>query len=113
MLIRRLGRSGLVSLRWTRDIVRSREIDLERAMMAGEGRLSAARWAELTDDPRRAAMRLRDSPHVALLKEYVTAGDRVFGPESFQRSPYFQNALSCVRVHGHYFGQSSPEGITA
>lgn len=114
-LHRAYGRIAAGRPRW-RDIVRRSAvgpIDLRRTLIGGEGAFDAGRWAEVTGNPRRASMLLRDSPHAQLLAQYRTLGEHLFDARTLEQTPYFKNAAEAVRLCGSYFGHRTPEGIAA
>lgn len=90
---------------------RVRRIPLERTFLGGEGGVEAGRWAEIIGDAGRASMLLGHSPHVRFLQEYLTRGNAVFEARAFERTSYRVNALACIRHLGHYFGQTTAEGV--
>lgn len=93
------------------DILHTKEIDLRRAFIPGEGGFDAETWAEINGNPRRASMLLADSPHVKFLEQYVELGAEVFERRNFEQTPYFKNAIDCIRYTGGYFQQRTFEGL--
>lgn len=89
------------------------EIDLRRALSYGEAGHDPGKWAEITGNMHRASMLLADSPHVKLLEQYQAIGEALFLWKNFKQTAYLKNAKECVQIIGHYFGQSTVEGILA
>jgi len=52
---------------------------------------------------------LRDSPHVAFLREFGEADD--VDPERFRQSPYYEHALGDIARSGSFFGIDDPDRI--
>jgi SAM-dependent methyltransferase len=93
--------------------LRIQPIDLTRALVGGEVTYGAETWAEIVGNMRRASMLLRDSVHVQFLEEYKRLGPALLEPGRLERTPYYRNAVVCVRHFGSYFGQSSRDGLHA
>ena len=87
------------------------EIDLNRALIPGEGGFDAETWAEITGRMERASMLLADSPHVKFLEQYSIMGAELFKKKNFEQTPYFQNAVDCIRYTGGYFQQRTVAGL--
>jgi SAM-dependent methyltransferase len=79
--------------------IQPEEIDLSRTLSFG--------------DLSRASLLLPDSPHATFLMQYQKLGDKILLANVFKRTAYFKNAMDCVHITGHYFGQNTFEGIQA
>jgi methyltransferase family protein len=101
--------------RWATSLIGDRpdikEIDLRRTLIGGEGNYDAGHWADITGEPQRASILLKDSPHVKFLEQYCAIGEKLFLWDTFEESSYFKNAAQCVQICRHYFGHRTREGI--
>lgn len=75
--------------------LQTRDIPLDRVLTGG--------YAE------REHRLLRDSPHVAFLREFGEADD--VDPERFRLSPYYEHALGDIARSGSFFGIDDPDRI--
>lgn len=91
----------------------TKEIDLCKTYISGEGGFAAGTWADMIGDKKRASMLLAESPHVEFLERYREEGQAIFQPEYFLRTPYYKNAMNCVRFNGDYLHHKTFEGIVS
>lgn len=87
------------------------EIDLCKTYISGEGGFGPGTWADMTGEMKRASMLLAESPHVDFLEQYREKGQAIFQPEYFIHTPYYKNAMDCVRFNGEYFNHKTLDGI--
>lgn len=87
------------------------ELELRSLLMAGEAGRSAASYARTTGDLLRPSRPIAESPHAALLREYLAHGANVFAPDQLEATAYYQNAAKCIELFGHYFSARHPKGI--
>jgi len=63
----------------------------------------ARQYSLHTGNPRRGSTPISRSPHTLFLQQYQEIGERVFAPEVFEQTAYFQNARDTMRCAGRYF----------
>lgn len=80
------------------------EIPVTNLLMGGENGLTGAEFALAVNNPLRPSMPITRSPHVQLLKDYVTLREDIFAPELFLQTAYWENAKLCIYLQGQYFG---------
>jgi len=56
-------------------------------------------------------MLLADSPHVNFLEQYLELGAAVFQRKNFEQTPYFKNAVDCIRFTVGYFQHRTLDGL--
>lgn len=65
--------------------------------------MNARQYSLHTGNPRRGSTPISRSPHTLFLQQYQEIGERVFAPEVFEQTAYFQNARDTMRCAGRYF----------
>jgi len=87
------------------NFTRTREVDINKILLGGDGYISAFNYAILTDQFLRPSTPIANGPHVRLLQEYEK-NPRLLDTESFQNTPYHANILHCMKYTGHYFNST-------
>jgi hypothetical protein len=82
-------------------------VPVDKLLRGGENEVSAARYAELTQDFLRPSSPLTQGPGVQFLREYDRIGDKILEPGIFEKTAYYRNAEQCMRVTGQYFVDDS------
>ncbi len=90
---------------WRRDLL---VVPVDRLLLGGQNRASAARIAEALDDPRWPSRRVADGPHADLLRR---AARGPLSDEEILASPYAGLARATIGVTGAYFSATDESGI--
>jgi 2-polyprenyl-3-methyl-5-hydroxy-6-metoxy-1,4-benzoquinol methylase len=89
----------------------SKEIDLGRLLMGGEGIYSSASYARISGDLLRPSRPIAESCHADLLRAYQASGEDVFSPGRFEATAYYQNAAKSIELTGNYFAAKEAKDI--
>ena len=86
-------------------------IPIDKLLMGGDSGQSARRFARLTGDLLRPSTQMCDSPHVKLLQEWNCKGDDVFQKENFEKTAYYNNAMTNIDLFGTYFDARTEDDV--
>jgi hypothetical protein len=88
-----------------------RPIRVDACLLGGDNGISAASFARMVGDIRRASRPISEWPHVKLLRQFEAIGDRIWEREVFEQTDYYKNALLSIDMCGRYFDAVVPEQI--
>ncbi|MGA3372000.1 MAG: ATP-grasp domain-containing protein [Terracidiphilus sp.] len=91
--------------------MRLRPIPVDACLLGGDDGISAASFARMTGDIRRASSPISEWPHVKLLRQYDAIGERIWEREVFQTTDYYRNAALIIELSGCYHVAVAPEEI--
>jgi len=86
-------------------------IRVDACLRGGDNGVSAATFARMIGDIRRASLPITEWPHVKLLREYDAIGDRLWERETFERTDYYLNAALNIDLFGRYFDAFAPDQV--
>jgi len=86
-------------------------IRVEACLQGGDNGVSAASFARMTGDLRRASRPISEWPHVKLLREYDRIGERLWEQEVFEETDYYRNAVLNIELFGRYFDAVVPDQV--
>jgi O-antigen/teichoic acid export membrane protein len=86
-------------------------IRVDACLQGGDNGISAATFARMTGDIRRASRPISEWPQVKLLREYDIIGEKLWEPDCFERTDYYRNAVMNIEIFGRYFDAISPGQI--
>ncbi len=86
-------------------------IRVDKCLLGGDNGISAARFARMVGDIRRASRPISEWPHVKFLRLYESIGDRIWDREVFEATDYFRNAALNIEICGIYHGATAPDEI--
>ncbi len=76
-------------------------IDCNNILIGGEDIFTCDEWAKKTNDYGRLSMLLKNSWYVDFLQKFSDAA--AIDYEDIRDTNYYNNALQCIRITGHYF----------
>lgn len=88
-----------------------RPIRVDACLLGNDGGVSAAQFARMIGDIRRASRPISEWPHVKLLREYDRIGERLWEQGAFEQTDYYQNATLNIDLFGGYFDAVAPDQI--
>jgi hypothetical protein len=91
--------------------MRLKPIRVDACLLGGDNGISAASFARMVGDIRRASRPISEWPHVKLLRQYVSIGEQIWEPEVFEQTEYYQNAAQNIEIFGNFHGAASPDQI--
>jgi hypothetical protein len=91
--------------------MRLKPIRVDACLWGYENGVSAARFARMIGDLRRASRPISEWPHVKLLRQYDSIGEQIWEPEVFKQTEYFQNAALNIEIFGNYHGAITRDQI--
>jgi hypothetical protein len=91
--------------------IRLKPIRVDACLLGGDNGVSAACYACLVHDIRRASRPISEWPHVKLLRQFESIGDRIWEPQIFKETDYYRNAVLGIEICGRYFDAVVPEQI--
>jgi O-antigen/teichoic acid export membrane protein len=86
-------------------------IPVEACLRGGDNGVPAATFARIIGDTRRASLHISEWPQVKLLRDYDKFGERLWEPEIFAQTAYYQNAVLNINLFGQYFDAVEPAQI--
>src|SRR5262249_25198179 len=89
----------------------SRKLKLNKLLVGGANRYSAATHARLTGDLLRPSTPVAASAHAEFLRAYREVGDAVFRSERFELTAYYRWARECLNLYGRYFSHTAVQDI--
>jgi SAM-dependent methyltransferase len=90
-----------------------KEIELEKAFIGGEDIFSIKEWIDITGDFKRGSCLLKDSFYVDFLNKFKIKKVEEISNEEIKNTRYYENAIYCIRVTGHYFQARDETGVLA
>lgn len=88
-----------------------RLIRVDACLLGGDNGISGVRFAHMVGDTRRASRPISEWPHVKLLRQFESIGDRVWERHVFEQTDYYLNAVINIEICGRYFDAVTPEEI--
>ena len=107
----RMRRAAYALYKW-KPALFARTISIDRLLVGGVERKSAATHARLLNSPRLPSTPISDSACAKLLNDYCARGDAILHPDLFTATAYWQHALACIRQYGHYCSHTDLAGVT-
>lgn len=86
-------------------------IRVDACLLGGDSGISASRFARMIGDIRRPSRPISEWPHVKLLRQYDSIGERIWEPVVFEQTEYYQNAALNIEIFGNYHGAVNPDQI--
>jgi hypothetical protein len=86
-------------------------IRVDACLQGGDNGVSAATFARMIGDLRRASRPISEWPQVKLLREYDSIGERLWEREVFEQTDYYRNAVLNIELFGRYFDAVVPDQI--
>jgi hypothetical protein len=86
-------------------------IRVDACLLGGDNGVPAANFARMVGDIRRASRPIRQWPHVKLLLQYQSIGDRIWEQHIFEDTDYYRNAALNIEICGRYFDAVAPGQI--
>lgn len=86
-------------------------IRVDACLLGGDSGVSSARFARMAGDIRRASCPISAWPHVKLLRQYESIGERLWEPGVFEQTEYYQNAALNIDMCGSYHSALAPDQI--
>jgi hypothetical protein len=88
-----------------------RPIRVDACLLGGDNGVSAASFARMVGDIRRASRPISEWPHVKLLRQFDSIGERIWEREVFKETDYYRNAALNIEIFGSYHGAVTPDQI--
>ena len=88
-----------------------RSVRVDACLLGGDSGVSAARFARMVGDIRRASCPISNWPHVKLLREYDRVGEQILEPAVFEQTEYYRNASLNIEMCGSFHGAVHPNQI--
>jgi hypothetical protein len=86
-------------------------IRVDACLLGGDNGVSAARFARIVGDIRRASRPISEWPHVKLLREFDRIGEAIWERKTFEQTEYFKNAALNIEIFGTYHSAVAPDQI--
>jgi hypothetical protein len=86
-------------------------IPVDACLRGGDNGVPVATFARMIGDLRHASSPISEWPHVKLLREYDSIGERLWEPEIFKQTDYYKNACLNIELFGKYFDAVIPAQI--
>ncbi|MGA2170218.1 MAG: polysaccharide biosynthesis C-terminal domain-containing protein [Terracidiphilus sp.] len=86
-------------------------IRVDACLQGGDNGVSAATFARMIGDIRRASRPISEWPQVKLLREYDSVGERLWEQGVFERTDYYRNAVLNIELFGRYFDAVAPDQV--
>lgn len=86
-------------------------IQVDACLQGGDNGNSSAAFARMVGDIRRASRPISEWPHVKLLRQYDSIGERIWEREVFEATNYFGNAKLNIEMCGNYHGAVTPDEV--
>jgi len=86
-------------------------IRVDACLQGGDNGVSAATFARMIGDIRRASRPISEWPQVKLLREYDSVGERLWEGGVFERTDYYRNAVLNIELFGRYFDAVAPDQV--
>jgi len=111
MLIRRRV-SGIKKsyVRWE-ERRRLKLIRVDSCLLGGDDGVSSSSFTRISSDIRRSSRLISDWPHVKLLRQYDSIGERIWDQGTFEQTEYYRNAVQNIEFLGCYHGAILPNEI--
>lgn len=84
--------------------MRLQPIRVDACLLGGDNGVSAATFARMVGDVRRASRAISEWPHVKLLLQFDSIGERLWESDIFEQTDYYKNAAINIEMCGRYFG---------
>lgn len=91
--------------------LKSRKVEVGKFLLGDVHGVKADHYARIVGRPLRPSTPVERFPHVKLLQQYLEIRDRLFEPETFEQTAYYQNARESLDIMGNYFEARRPEQI--
>jgi protein-tyrosine-phosphatase/predicted ATP-grasp superfamily ATP-dependent carboligase len=86
-------------------------IRIDACLLGGDDGISATSLARLSGNVRRASSSISEWPHVKLLRQYDSIGERIWEQGVFEETEYYRNAALIIEMSGIYHGAVTPGEI--
>jgi O-antigen/teichoic acid export membrane protein len=86
-------------------------IRVDLCLQGGDNGVSAASFARMIGDIRRASRPISEWPQVKLLRQYDDIGERLWEREVFEQTDYYRNAVLNIEMFGRYFDAVDPDQV--
>jgi SAM-dependent methyltransferase len=88
-----------------------RPIRIDACLLGGDNGVSAASFARMVGDIRRASRPIFEWPHVKLLRQYDSIGEQLWNRRVFEETEYYRNAVINIEMCGRYFDAVTSDQI--
>jgi hypothetical protein len=86
-------------------------ISVNACLRGGDNGVNASTYARLIGDLRYPSQHISEWPHVKLLQQYNSIGERIWDEGVFEKTEYYQSAVRNIELFGNYFDAVAPHQI--